>query len=45
MAEVVEAELKIKYKEAVANLDEMQKEYTKLENKVQKYDKSVDKTK
>ena len=45
MAKKVYIDFELRYKEAVANLDEMQKEYTKLENKVQKYDKSVDKTK
>lgn len=44
MAKVVEAELKIKYKEAVANLDEMQKEYAKLEKQIEDTDKTAKKS-
>ena len=34
MAQKVEVELELKYKEAVKNLDEFQKEYAKLEKEV-----------
>lgn len=45
MAKVVEAELKLKYKEAVKNLDEMQKEYSKLEKQIEDTDKTAKKQK
>lgn len=41
MAKKVYIDFELRYKEAVANLDEMQKEYTKLEKKVEKYDDAV----
>lgn len=44
MAQVVEAEIKLKYKEAVANLDEMQKEYAKLEKQIEDTDKTAKKS-
>ena len=44
MAQVVEAELKLKYKEAVANLDEMQKEYSKLEKQIDETNKTAEKS-
>ncbi len=44
MAKKVYIDFELRYKEAVANLDEMQKEYTKLENKVKSYDKAVEKS-
>ncbi len=44
MAKVIEAELKLKYKEAVANLDEMQKEYAKLEKQIEDTDKTAKKS-
>ena len=44
MGQVVEAELKLKYKEAVANLDEMQKEYAKLEKQIEDTDKTAKKS-
>ena len=36
MAKKVYIDFELKYKEAVANLDEMQKEYSKLEKEVSK---------
>ena len=44
MGQVIEAELKLKYKEAVANLDEMQKEYAKLEKQIEDTDKTAKKS-
>ena len=44
MAKKVYIDFELRYKEAVANLDEMQKEYTKLEKKVEKYDDAVQET-
>ena len=44
MGQVVEAELKLKYKEAVKNLDEMQKEYSKLEKQIEDTDKTAKKS-
>lgn len=43
MAKKVYIDFELRYKEAVKNLDEMQKEYTKLEKTVDKYDKQVEK--
>ncbi len=43
MAKKVYIDFELRYKEAVKNLDEMQKEYTKLEKTVDKYDKKVEK--
>jgi hypothetical protein len=44
MAKKVYIDFELRYKEAVANLDEMQKEYTKLEKKVNKYEQAVEKS-
>ena len=44
MAKVIQAELKLKYKEAVKNLDEMQKEYSKLEKQIEDTDKTAKKS-
>jgi len=44
MGQVIEAELKLKYKEAVKNLDEMQKEYAKLEKQIEDTDKTAKKS-
>ena len=44
MAKVIEAELKLKYKEAVKNLDEMQKEYSKLEKQIDDTNKTAKKS-
>jgi len=44
MGQVIEAELKLKYKEAVKNLDEMQKEYSKLEKQIEDTDKTAKKS-
>ena len=44
MGQVVEAEIKLKYKEAVKNLDEFQKEYTKLEKQIEDTDKTAKKS-
>ncbi|QDP47401.1 MAG: hypothetical protein GOVbin2950_33 [Prokaryotic dsDNA virus sp.] len=41
MAKKVYIDFELRYKEAVANLNEMQKEYTKLETKVEKFDDAV----
>jgi len=43
MAKKVYIDFELRYKEAVKNLDEMQKEYTKLENSVEKYEKQTKK--
>ena len=43
MSKKVYIDFELRYKEAVKNLDEMQKEYTKLETKVDKYEKQVEK--
>ena len=43
MSKKVYIDFELRYKEAVKNLDEMQKEYTKLENKVEKYEQQVEK--
>jgi len=43
MSKTVYINFELKYKEAVKNLDEMQKEYGKLEKKVQGYEKQVEK--
>tara|TARA_R100000995_G_C3477602_1_gene121873 strand:+ start:127 stop:1923 length:1797 start_codon:yes stop_codon:yes gene_type:complete len=43
MSKKVYIDFELRYKEAVKNLDEMQKEYTKLETKVGKYEKQVEK--
>ena len=43
MAKKVYIDFELRYKEAVKNLDEMGTEYTKLEKKVDKYDKQVEK--
>jgi len=44
MGQVIEAELKLKYKEAVKNLDEMQKEYANLEKQIEDTDKAAKKS-
>lgn len=43
MAKKVYIDFELRYKEAVANLDEMQKEYSKLEKSVQRYEKQAEK--
>ena len=42
MGRVVEAELKLKYKEAVKNLDEFQKEFSKLEKELESVNKKLE---